>query len=125
MGRAIVARDRGAGFRQRRVPPQTQRLAKDTALALSIALCAGTPAPGERQPGRTWDPGGAAALAVLAPRASGPIHGSRGRPTGCVLPSPEPLTAQDTILSVGNYNGGDVDIIADLKRRHGFRYVSM
>ncbi|HEY2892381.1 MAG TPA: glycosyltransferase family 1 protein [Dongiaceae bacterium] len=42
-----------------------------------------------------------------------------------VLAAPEPLTAQDTILSVGNYNVGDVDIIADLKRRHGFRYVSM
>jgi len=42
-----------------------------------------------------------------------------------VLAGPEPLAAQDTILSVGNYSVGDVDIIAGLKRRHGFRYVSM
>ncbi len=42
-----------------------------------------------------------------------------------VLAAPEPLAAHDTILSVGNYNVGDVDIIAELKRRHGFRYVSM
>ena len=42
-----------------------------------------------------------------------------------VLAAPEPLIAQDTILSVGNYNVGDVDIIVELKRRHGFRYVSI
>jgi len=42
-----------------------------------------------------------------------------------VLAGPEPLSAHDTILSVGNYSAGDCTIIAELKRRHGFRYVSM
>lgn len=42
-----------------------------------------------------------------------------------VLAGPEPLDAHDTILSVGNYTVGDVAIIAALKHRHRFRYVSM
>ena len=42
-----------------------------------------------------------------------------------VLAGPESLAANDTILSVGNYSSGDCAIIAGLKRRHGFRYVSM
>jgi glycosyltransferase involved in cell wall biosynthesis len=42
-----------------------------------------------------------------------------------VLAGPEPLGSADTILSVGNYSAGDCTIVAELKRRHGFRYVSM
>src|SRR5689334_17439187 len=42
-----------------------------------------------------------------------------------VLAGPEPLDAHDTILSVGNYTVCDAAIIAALKHRHRFRYVSM
>ena len=53
----------------------------------------------------------------------GTIH--RALAFDLVLAGPEPLDAHDTILSVGNYTVGDVAIVAALKHRHRFRYVSM